>query len=152
MRDSLVRILGKGSKERLAHLESPVTREALQSYLKIRGTLLNPSEARSSESPLFLNRFGNRISEQSVRAIVRNRAHRAGVTAHITPHMFRHTFATMLLEDNVNLRYIQSFLGHSSVKTTERYTHVAQVRQREILRNHNPREIIDRNMRNALLG
>ena len=82
------------------------------------------------------------MSEQAVRAVVSRRARRAGVVAHVTPHMFRHTFATMLLEDDVNLRYIQSLLGHSSVKTTERYTHVAHAKQREVLRRHNPRDAV----------
>lgn len=103
--------------------------------------LANP-RMNNRHTPFFLNRFGSRISEQSVRAIVARRAQQASVASHITPHMFRHTFATMLLEDNVNLRYIQGFLGHASVKTTERYTHVAQTRQREILREHNPRDAI----------
>lgn len=138
-------ISGKGSKERVVQLESEDMLRALGAYLGAReewvarrpGAL--PEGARGA---VFLNRFGERMSEQAVRAVVSRRACRAGVAAHITPHMFRHTFATMLLEDDVNLRYIQSLLGHSSVKTTERYTHVAHAKQREVLRRHNPRDAV----------
>lgn len=152
-----VRIMGKGSKERVVQLETDITIEAMRDYLSARirwtdgdacidsveeGHLVSPSSA------LFINRFGDRISEQSVRAVVACQAQRSGVTNHITPHMFRHTFATMLLEESVNLRCIQSLLGHSSIKTTERYTHVSEAKQREVMRLHNPRNAIERVVQN----
>lgn len=106
------------------------------------GGAMPPSSGAAPASPLFLNRFGSRLGDQSVRSIVAKRAARAGVGTHITPHMFRHTFATVLLEEDVDIRYIQSLLGHSSIKTTEIYTHVAAAKQREVLRLHNPRAVI----------
>lgn len=138
------RISGKGSKERIVQLESEDTLRALRAYLGAREEWVArcPGASEGVRGAVFLNRFGKRMSEQAVRAVVSRRARRAGVAAHVTPHMFRHTFATMLLEDDVNLRYIQSLLGHSSVKTTERYTHVAHAKQREVLRKHNPRAAV----------
>ena len=138
-------ISGKGSKERVVQLEGEDTLRALGAYLEARDewTAQRPGALpEGARGAVFLNRFGGRMSEQAVRAVVSRRARRAGVATHVTPHMFRHTFATMLLEDDVNLRYIQSLLGHSSVKTTERYTHVAHAKQREVLRRHNPRDAV----------
>ncbi|MCR2038512.1 tyrosine-type recombinase/integrase [Adlercreutzia caecimuris] len=140
------RIHGKGAKERLVQLENEETLHALERYFRVRDEWLlegcrKPSRTSCCQA-VFLNRFGERMSEQSVRAAISRRAQGAGVLLHITPHMFRHTFATMLLEDDVNLRYIQSLLGHASVKTTERYTHVARAKQREVMRKHNPRNAI----------
>ena len=145
MRGRQARISGKGSKERVVQLESEDTLRALGAYLEARDewTARRPGALlEGARGAVFLNRFGGRMSEQAVRAVVSRRARRAGVAAHVTPHMFRHTFATMLLEDDVNLRYIHSLLGHSSVKTTERYTHVAHAKQREVLRRHNPRDAV----------
>lgn len=148
-----VRIDGKGSKERVVQMESEQTLRALAEYFEARTVFLYAKATTGANKiraeAVFLNRFGNRMSEQSVRAVISRRAQQTGVTVHITPHMFRHTFATMLLEDDVNLRYIQSLLGHSSVKTTERYTHVAHARQREIMREHNPRDAIGRKIQPA---
>lgn len=139
-------ITGKGSKERLVQLESEDTLQALHDYLVIRDAWLSRqnelSLGNAACQAVFLNRFGQRISEQAVRSAISRRAEQASISAHITPHMFRHTFATMLLEDDVNLRYIQNLLGHASVKTTERYTHVARAKQREVMREHNPRNAI----------
>lgn len=84
----------------------------------------------------------HRITDQAVRKIIRKRANEAGVELHITSHMFRHTFATTLLEQGVSIRYIQQLLGHSSVKTTERYTHVSSSSLRTIMEEHNPRDVI----------
>lgn len=87
----------------------------------------------------FYNRLGNRLSEQSVRFMINRYADVAGLTEHITPHMFRHTFATLLLEEDVDIRYIQQILGHSSIMTTQIYTHVTANKQKDILMAKNPR-------------
>lgn len=132
----VLRIFGKGAKERVVQLESEATIDLLTRYLRaldIKWT---------GRQPLFLNRFGKRLSDQSVRNIVARSAESVGIETHITPYMFRHTFATVLLEEGVDIRYIQSVLGHSSIKTTEIYTHVASAKQREALRLHNPRTVI----------
>ena len=89
-----------------------------------------------------MNRSLNRITDQVVRKLINKRVSEAGVKTHITPHMFRHTFATTLLEQDVGIRFIQQLLGHSSVKTTERYTHVSSSKLRDIMRDHNPRDVL----------
>jgi integrase/recombinase XerD len=71
--------------------------------------------------------------------MIKKYAKLAGITKHITPHMFRHTFATMLLEEGVDIRYIQSFLGHSSIITTQIYTHINFSKQKSLLRRKHPR-------------
>ena len=89
---------------------------------------------------VFINKLGNKYSEQSIRNMISDYAKRSGVDLHITPHMFRHTFATALLEEDVDIRYIQEMLGHSSINVTEIYTHVTLAKQREILTNKHPRK------------
>ena len=89
--------------------------------------------------PFFKNRLNHPLSDQSVRLIVCKYAKKTGYTAHITPHMFRHSFATLLLEADVDIRYIQKFLGHSSISTTQIYTFVAAAKQRDILASRHPR-------------
>lgn len=91
---------------------------------------------------LFVNRLGNHLSDQSVRNMINSYAARAGIEQHITPHMFRHSFATLLLEEDVDIRYIQQLLGHSSITTTQIYTHVTSKKQRDILTTKHPRNKI----------
>ena len=74
--------------------------------------------------------------------MIKRYAEIAGITQHITPHMFRHSFATLLLEQDVDIRYIQQMLGHSSISTTEIYTHVSNKKQKDILVNKHPRNLI----------
>lgn len=126
-----VRIYGKGSKERIVHLENNEVLRTLSIYKH-----LEPS--KSGES-FFKNRLSHPLSDQSVRMIVRKYALKAGCSTHITPHMFRHSFATLLLEEDVDIRYIQKFLGHSSITTTQIYTFVAAAKQRNILAARHPR-------------
>lgn len=140
LRMRVMRIKGKGAKERMVQLESEPALEALKEYLD-ESAILRQSSIYHSRA-LFLNRYGNRLSDQAVRSIVAARAKSAGISSRITPHMFRHTFATLLLESDVDIRFIQSLLGHSSIKTTEIYTHVAAAKQRDVLRRHNPRKRI----------
>lgn len=130
-------IFGKGSKERIIQVENESTLSAIESYRAQRNVW------RVERDPaLFVNRFGFRMTEQSVRNMVASLAERAEASTHITPHMFRHTFATLLLEEDVDIRYIQRLLGHSSIKTTEIYTHVTSTKLRAILKDHNPRSAI----------
>ena len=84
-----------------------------------------------------------KLSDQSVRFIINHYAQLAGIDQHITPHMFRHSFATLLLEQDVDIRYIQRMLGHSSINTTEIYTHVSNTKQKDILVHKHPRNLME---------
>lgn len=127
-------IIGKGSKERALYIANNNVIAALKKFLNLRINF-NP---RNSEF-VFINRLGNRLSEQSVRYMINDMVRRAGINQHITPHMFRHTLATCLLDSGVDCRQIQNILGHSSIKTTERYTHVSLEMQKKALVLKHPR-------------
>ena len=88
----------------------------------------------------FVNQNGSPLSDQSIRRMINKYTSLASIEMHITPHMFRHTFATSLLEADVDIRYIQEMLGHSSINITEIYTHVALSKQRDILTTKHPRK------------
>jgi integrase/recombinase XerD len=126
-------IMGKGSKERILFISNTEVFETLFQYKEKRLTFDHGCPY------FFINRQGNRLSEQSVRYIIRQTLVQAGISQHITPHMFRHTFATSLLEEGVDCRYIQRILGHSSIKTTERYTYVSLKMQKAVLIEKHPR-------------
>ena len=134
--DHTVKFYGKGSKERIIQIENKSVRKAVKEYCR-----LFAGDIRLSGC-LFVNRLHNRLSEQSVRSMINKSAKAAKSDIHITPHMFRHSFATLLLEEDVDIRYIQKLLGHSSITTTQIYTHVAMSKQKEILSTKHPRNKI----------
>lgn len=137
LKQGFVRIYGKGSKERIIQIANPDVINALDNYQNIcRETLLNVDY-------FFCNRLRHRLSEQSVRFMIKHYSELANIPEHITPHMFRHTFASLLLEEDVDIRYIQHILGHSSIMTTQIYTHVTDCKQRDILTLKNPRNKIN---------
>ena len=131
LKDGSIKIFGKGSKERMIQICNPDILALLSQYCQLH--------ANSKNDPLFLNRSKQRLSEQSVRIIINKYAAMIHAPLHITPHMFRHSFATLLLEEDVDIRYIQQMLGHSSITTTQIYTHVSTAKQKEILTNKHPR-------------
>jgi integrase/recombinase XerD len=128
------RILGKGGRERLLPFRDEGVLRILREYLS-----LSP-EPHDGPRHFFRNRAGNRLSEQAVRASLRKRAEQAGLRLAITPHMLRHSLATLLLEEGVDIRYIQHLLGHSSIATTQIYTAVGDQSQRRILLSKHPRK------------
>lgn len=132
----IVRILGKGSKERIIEIENYDVLSILKQYYAVY------QEDIKSYDFFFLNNRKNRLSEQSVRFMIKGLEKEIGSQIHITPHMFRHSMATMLLEEDVDIRYIQRILGHSSITTTQIYTHVTSSKQKEILRTKHPRNKI----------
>ena len=131
LKEGVIRIFGKGSKERIAYIGNAEVLEALRKY----------AEACQPErnGTFFLNSRGKRLSEQSVRNIVRKYGELVDYPTRITPHMFRHSVATLLLEEDVDIRCIQHILRHSSILTTQIYTHVAETKQREIMEERHPR-------------
>ncbi len=134
-RTGSILIKGKGNKERNIQICNKETLTLLQEYSQ-----LLKSNKSQQEGWFLINRFNKKISDQSIRNIVSKISRKAGLSRHITPHVFRHTFATLLLEKDVDIKYIQSLLGHSSITTTQIYTHVNQKRQRQILRTKHPRK------------
>ena len=98
----------------------------------------NEDEIKKSGS-FFVNNRGNRYTEQSIRAMLKKYAKQAGIERNITPHMFRHSFATYLIEEGVDVSCVQQILGHSSIKTTQIYIHIAAKKQAEILKEMHPR-------------
>lgn len=128
-----VRIWGKGAKERIVTITNQDVLMALRNYR------IAFSQEIESIGYLFINRIDSRLSEQSVRTIINNYVEKANIHRHLTPHMFRHSFATLLLEEDVDIRYIQQILGHSSITTTQIYTHVSTKKQSDILSLKHPR-------------
>lgn len=133
----IIKIYGKGSKERLIQICNKNIQNLIVQYCKEFQFEL------SYKKFLFINRLGNRLSEQSVRNMIANYAERANISLHITPHMFRHSFATLLLEEDVDIRYIQQMLGHSSITTTQIYTHTSINKQKNILSAKHPRNKLE---------
>ncbi len=131
-----VRIFGKGSKERIIQIENYDVLSILRKYKALF------SDELQHDGFFFLNNRKQRLSEQSVRSIIKNLENQINSDIHITPHMFRHSVATLLLEEDVDIRYIQKILGHSSITTTQIYTHVTSSKQKEILRTKHPRNKI----------
>lgn len=131
--DYIIKIYGKDSKERLMQIRNKNVQHLLDEY---KNTLSSDNKC------FFKNRLHNRLSEQSVRNMINNYSIKSGVSLHITPHMFRHSFATLLLED-VDIRYKQQMLGHSSITTTQIYTHISINKQKTILTERHPRNKLD---------
>ena len=130
--EGFIRIIGKGNKERLVPL-GDMACDAIRNYLDVR-----PQPADSElDDILFLNRFGKRFSRVSMFKLVKKQALLAGVNKEISPHTFRHSFATHLVENGADLRVVQEMLGHESITTTEIYTHIdTQTWQKDILDCH----------------
>lgn len=135
LQEGIVRIYGKGSKERIVQIENAEVLETVQAFSSL--------VENSQTDYFFMNRLNNRLSEQSVRSIVNKYVRIAGLPVHVTPHMFRHSFAALLHDEDVDIRYIQRLLGHSSILTTQIYTHVTNSKQREILAVRHPRNKIN---------
>ena len=120
----IIKVLGKGSKERLVPF-SQVAKDAMTKYLKnLRATLLMQSNKEELPATFFLNNKGDKLTTRGLEYILKQIEMKTGVFLDLHPHMLRHTFATHLLEHGADLRTIQSMLGHSSISTTQVYTHV----------------------------
>lgn len=132
--DRTILVYGKGAKERRIQIGNDDVVNILETY---RDEFL--PEIQNS-GYFFVSLSGSPLTDQSVRRMIRKYCSLASIELHITPHMFRHTFATSLLEADVDIRYIQEMLGHSSINITEIYTHVAMSKQRDILTTKHPRK------------
>lgn len=126
----VVRVRGKGKKERLAALGGPAI-ETLQKYLEVR--------ARSSRGPLFVNRFGGRMTARSMQRMLKRYLLAAGLDPSLTPHKLRHSFATHMLDAGADLRSVQELLGHANLSTTQIYTHITPERLKKVYEKAHPR-------------
>ena len=133
----LIKIMGKGGKERYIQVAAPEILDILKKYYEYN------SAAIKTSGFFFVNNRGNRYTEQSIRLMLKKYTNLAGIKRNITPHMFRHSFATYLIEEEVDVTYVQQILGHSSIKTTQIYIHIAAKKQAEILREKHPRKLMN---------
>jgi integrase/recombinase XerC len=136
----LLRVLGKGNKERIAPFGEEAG-EALSSYLPAREERRRVGREAGLDDgePLFVNSRGGRLTTRSMARLLKRRLRAAGLSAEISPHSLRHSFATHLLEAGADLRAIQELLGHASLSTTQKYTHLDAARLREVYRRSHPK-------------
>jgi integrase/recombinase XerD len=130
--ESVFKVRGKGGRDRLAFVVDEQTVRIQKDHLDARSRLMSESAA------LFLNAAGKRLSTQGIANIIAQFRRDAGIERHITPHMLRHTVATLLLRNGVDIRIVQEFLGHASIATTQRYTHVTKDHLIRVLRERHP--------------
>ena len=136
LKSGSIRIQGKGNTERLVPICNPEALEALRAYLK------GFNEEIKNVGFFFVNRLNNKLSEQSVRFMIRKYIKAMKLDIHITPHMFRHSIASLLLENGVDIRNVQVLLGHKSIMTTQIYLHTNESAQRRILSAKHPRRML----------
>jgi integrase/recombinase XerD len=130
-----ITIKGKGNKERIIQVCNQETLAVLRHYCS-----LFEKRMEDTDGYFLVNRFNKQLSDQSIRNMIKKMSIQAGLTRRVTPHFFRHSFATLLLERDVDIKYIQSLLGHSSIVTTQIYTHVNHAKQKQILKTKHPRK------------
>lgn len=133
LNDGVLCIQGKGGKERYLQIGNNDVLSVLNDYK------ISFADEIRKHGYFFVNRYGQPLSEQSARRMIHKYADAIHADINITPHMFRHSFATYLMEEDVNIRYIQKMLGHASITTTQIYTFVATEKEKEILRTRHPR-------------
>ncbi|HTO86974.1 MAG TPA: tyrosine recombinase XerC [Thermoanaerobaculia bacterium] len=135
----LLRVVGKGSKERIVPFGEEA-QDALRAYLPVRAALRRGAgEGNGVGEPLFVNRRGGRLTTRSMARLLKRRLAAAGLPRDLSPHALRHTFATHLLQAGADLRSIQELLGHASLSTTQKYTHLDAARLAEVYRNAHPK-------------
>lgn len=134
LQEQFIRVIGKGNKQRIIPIGEPAMRQILF-YLEDRKHII---PQKGAEDILFLNRRGGKLSRVMVFNIVKSQAAAAGITKEISPHTFRHSFATHLIENGADIRIVQEMLGHESVLTTEIYTHIDSRKWQESILDHHP--------------
>ena len=141
LEENEITVMGKGAKERIV-LVSARAKDFLKKYIKTvrdmiaeEGTALSDSE----NSPVFINKTGYRLQPQSIRAVLNDIVKKIELPKKVTPHVFRHSFATKLLENGADLRVVQELLGHASISNTQIYTHVSTERLKAVYDNTHPR-------------
>lgn len=134
--EGFIKVQGKGSKERLVPI-GDMAADAIMAYLEVRK---NFPYDRNNDDVLFLNRYGKSLSRVSMFKTVKTAVLLAGIRKEVSPHTFRHSFATHLVENGADLRVVQEMLGHESITTTEIYTHIESATWHKDILEHHPRE------------
>jgi integrase/recombinase XerD len=132
IREGAFRVQGKGGRDRLAFIVDEETVRIQRAHLEARERIKTGSQA------LFVNASGGRLSTQGISNVIARLRREARIKRHVTPHMLRHTVATLLLRNGVDIRVVQEFLGHASIATTQRYTHVTKEHMVRVLRKRHP--------------
>ena len=135
MQMGIIDVFGKGSKERVV----PINQNTLELLKRYLANSRPHFENIKSKDYLFINRRGEQLTRQSFFLIIKEKAKLAGITKDISPHKLRHSFASHLLERGLDLRLIQELLGHEDISTTEIYTHINNIKLKEIYYNAHPR-------------
>lgn len=135
--EGFIRVLGKGNKQRFVPINSQ-TKKYINSYTN--NIRIHCDIQKSYEDVVFLNRRGKQLSRVMIFTIIKNAAEKAGIHKKISPHTFRHSFATHLLERGADLRAIQQMLGHESITTTEIYTHIDRSFLKKVMHSFHPRK------------
>ena len=129
LEENEIKVFGKGSKERIV-LVSSRAKKFLETYINTVRYLIFKSENQKQSDPVFINKTGYRLQTQSIRLAIKGVMEKIELPKHVTPHVFRHSFATKLLENGADLRVVQELLGHSSISNTQIYTHISTERLR----------------------
>jgi len=135
-----ITVFGKGSKERII-LITDRAKKHLENYLKFRSMVapgFNPEPVTDS-SPVFINKTGYRLQTRTIRNVINETAEKINLPKHVTPHMFRHSFATHLIENGADLRVVQELLGHASISNTQIYTHISMQHMKKVYNETHPR-------------
>ena len=135
LKERFLRIIGKGDKQRIVPIGGSEA-DAIEAYLQVREVPAGPEY----DDILFLNRFGKNLSRVSMFKMIKEQAVAAGIFKDISPHTFRHSFATHLIENGADLRAVQEMLGHESILTTEIYTHIDSSTWQAAVLEHHPRK------------
>ena len=138
LEENEIKVFGKGAKERIV-LVSERAKRFLETYIKTVRGLISKGSEMSVNSPVFINKTGYRLQPQSVRIAINDVMNNIELPKHVTPHVFRHSFATKMLENGADLRVVQELLGHSSISNTQIYTHVSAERLKHSYELAHPR-------------
>ena len=131
-REGMFRIQGKGGRDRVGFAVDEASLKIQKDHLQVR------NQIETESSALFLNFAGKRLSTQGITNVISRLRKEAGIERHVTPHMLRHTVATLLLRNGVDIRVVQEFLGHASIATTQRYTHISKEHLISVLKKSHP--------------
>lgn len=130
-------VFGKGSKERKCYITEQAIFDVYKKYTELRNICMK--RIGKKHRFIFVNRFGRQMSAQTARLMIEKYVKIADIKKKVTPHVFRHTFASLLLEEGVDLKHIQCYLGHSTIATTQIYLHISDENAKEVLKNKHPR-------------